>query len=83
MKRVLAVLVVLVLLVVGMGFYRGWFSLSTPEADKGSNKVNIHLTVDPDKVKADAKAVQEKATELTGHATEGANELGDQAKDGK
>ncbi|HUE69806.1 MAG TPA: hypothetical protein VMP01_02860 [Pirellulaceae bacterium] len=71
------------LLVVGLGFYRGWFSLSNPEADQGSNKVNIHLTVGPEQVKADAKAVQEKATELTGHATEGASKLGDMSKDGK
>jgi hypothetical protein len=83
MKWLFAVLLVLVLLVVGLGFYRGWFSLSNPDADKWSNKVNIHLTVDPDKVQADAEAVKDRATELTGQSAEGANEPGDQANDGR
>ena len=58
MKRLMAVLVVLVLIVVGVGFYRGWFALSRPAADTGSNKVNVNLTVDPDKIKQDADAVK-------------------------
>ena len=77
------VLVVLVLCVVGFGFYRGWFTLSRSSPDTGSNKVNINLTLDPDKVKADAGTLQGKATEHTGRAPEEANELGDQARDSK
>ena len=78
-----SVLLVLLLCVVVLGFYRGWFALSSPSPDTGSNKVNINLAVDSDKVKEDAEKVKDKATELTGKAKEGAKELGDQAKDSK
>jgi cell division protein FtsX len=67
MKRTLmTVLVVLTLCVVVVGFYRGWFSLSSHSGDAGSNKVQMNLTVDPDKVKEDAGKVKDKTTELTG-----------------
>ena len=70
MKRVLLpALIVLVLLVVGLGFYRGWFALSGSNADKGSNKVNVNLTMDGDKIEEDAQTVKDKAAELTGQAT--------------
>ena len=70
MKRTfIRVLVVLALCVVGFGFYRGWFALSSPSSGTGSNQVNVNLTVDPDKVKADAESVKQKTTELTGQAT--------------
>ena len=72
MKRsTITVLLVLLVCVVALGFYRGWFSLSSPGADKGSNKVNLNLTVDPDKVKEDAAAVKKKAKELTDNVTGG------------
>jgi hypothetical protein len=64
MKK-LSTLIVITILVVGLGFYRGWFTLSRPAADAGSNKVNINLAADPDKIKQDAKMVTDKATALT------------------
>jgi hypothetical protein len=75
------VLVALVLCLVGFGFYRGWFALSSPGRGTESNKVNINLSMDGDKVKEDAEMVKDKTAELTGKATEGANDLGDQARD--
>jgi len=53
MKKLFALLIVLALCVVGFGFYRGWFALSSSSSDTDSNKVNVNLTVDRDKVKAD------------------------------
>jgi hypothetical protein len=70
MKKLGAVLITIAILVVGLGFYRGWFALSRPAPDAGSNKVNINLATDPDKMKQDAQAVKDKATELTGGVTE-------------
>ena len=61
--------VVLVLCVVGFGFYRGWFSLSSPNTGGGSNKVS--LTVEPDKLKATAM-VKEKTIRPTSKVTAGA-----------
>ena len=56
MKRFAALLVVVAIVVLGMGFYRGWFVLSSGR-HFGTNKVDVHLTVDPDKVKTDAEQV--------------------------
>ena len=70
MKKLSAVLIAIAILVVGLGFYRGWFALSRPAPDAGSNKVNINLATDPDKMKQDAKLVTDKATELTGGVTD-------------
>ena len=68
MKRLSVVLVVIAILVIGLGFYRGWFALSGSAPDAGSNKVNINLAADPDKMKQDAETVKDKATELAGGA---------------
>ncbi|MFL5327985.1 MAG: hypothetical protein ACJ8C4_03660 [Gemmataceae bacterium] len=42
--------------VVALGFYRGWFDLSSAGADGQSH---ITLTVDQNKIKADEKRAQE------------------------
>jgi len=65
MKRVRAVLIVIAILVVGLGFYRGWFAVSRPAPEAGSSTVNVNLAADPDKMKQDAHAIKDKATELT------------------
>jgi hypothetical protein len=80
MKRLIVVLVVLALVVVGWGFYRGWFALSSSDADKGSNKVNVNLTVDGDKMQEDVGAVKTKTTELTDSVTGGETKPAGQAK---
>jgi hypothetical protein len=64
------VLFVLLLCVIGIGFYRGWFALSSNSPDAGNGKVNINLTVDPDKARQDAEKVKEKATRLGDRAKE-------------
>ena len=66
MNRFGAVLLLLVLLVIGLAFYQGWFAFSSPAPEAGSNEVNINLATDPDKMKHDAQMVSDKATELTG-----------------
>ncbi len=79
MKTLIKVLVVLAICVAGLGFYRGWFSLSGSGRDADSNKVEVSLTVDPDKMKEDAEKVEEKTAELTDEAAAQAKELGGQA----
>jgi hypothetical protein len=70
MKKLTVVLIAIAIVIVGLGFYRSWFALSRPAPDAGSNKVNINLATDPDKMKQDAQAVKDKATELTGGVTD-------------
>ena len=74
-------LFVLLICVVAVGFYRGWFTMSTRNLDGGGNKVNVNLTVDQDKIKADADSVKAKASELTGNGTKETTDRGDQQKD--
>ena len=60
MKRFCSLLIVLVIGVAGIGYYRGWFTVSGSR-EAVSHKVDVHVTVDPDKVKADAQTVKDKA----------------------
>jgi hypothetical protein len=57
MKRLLIVLVLLVAGVAGLGFYQGWFRVSTGGTDK---KPNATITVDQDKIEADKEKAKEK-----------------------
>jgi hypothetical protein len=61
MKRsLLSVVVVVVICAVAIGFYRGWFALSSSNSGTESKKVNVNLTVDGDKIQEDAQAVRKK-----------------------
>jgi hypothetical protein len=80
MKKFISVMTVLAILIVGVGFFRGWFALSRPAPEAGSNMVNINLATDPDKMKEDARAVKDKATELTGGVKDDVKAVG-QAND--
>jgi hypothetical protein len=66
--KMMKTIVVLGLCVAGLGYYRGWFTLSSHGRDAESNKAEVKLTVDPDKVKEDVGKVKEKTTELGNEA---------------
>ena len=66
---------ILTLCLIAVGFYRGWFALSSKTSDAPTNKVDVNLTVDRDKVNMDAQSVKQKATTLTGEVTEEAKKL--------
>lgn len=83
MNRPFITVLFVLLIVVALGFYRGWFTLSRRSPDAESNQVNINLTVDPDKVKADAETVKGKTLELTGRAKDKSHKLHDPATDSK
>jgi hypothetical protein len=63
MKRALVVLAIVLL---AAGFVRGWFALSGPHRAPESKKVDVNLTIDPEKMKEDAEEVKDKAEELGG-----------------
>jgi hypothetical protein len=61
MRKVVFVLVVLVVLVVGLGFYRGWFHIGTtsnPEA----GQTGIQVSIDQDKMKSDVDEARQRVT---------------------
>ncbi len=66
MRSLIKVLAVLLICLVGIGFYRGWFSLTSPKPDARGNKgdkVNVNLSVDEGKIKSDVKKAEEKVKE--------------------
>ena len=52
-------------LVVGIGYYRGWFRVSS---ERSAGESNVTVTLDKDKVKSDAQGVNQKA-QRTGDTT--------------
>jgi hypothetical protein len=61
MRRLLVVLVVFVVAIGCLGFYQGWFRLSTDGTDQ---KPSATITVDKDKIHADEEVAKEKVQEL-------------------
>jgi hypothetical protein len=78
MKGFLLVCVMLVACVVGLGFYQGWFHLSTDSAD---DKSNVTLTVDQDKFKKDEEKAKEKIQDLGHQVKEKTTARTEKAKD--
>jgi hypothetical protein len=58
MGRFLGFLLVILLGVAVLGFYRGWFSTETNRTDQ---KTNINLSVDREKIKDDVDSLKRKA----------------------
>ena len=58
MRSLIKVLVVLLICLVGIGFFRGWFSLSSPNPGPQGDKVNVDLSVDKGKIESDVKKAE-------------------------
>jgi hypothetical protein len=56
-------LVLLVICLVGVGVYRGWFSLSNPSRDAEGSKVNVSVSLDTAKFEADLDELEEALEE--------------------
>lgn len=63
MKRFLIALVVLVLVIVGLGFYQGWWRVTSGTAE---SKSGISFSVDKNRIAEDAQKVKDKVQGL-GH----------------
>jgi hypothetical protein len=64
MKKLLALMLSIVILILSVGFFRGWFSLSSSDTGVEGHQTNVNLTVDKDKMREDAATVKRKSTEL-------------------
>ncbi len=62
MKRFLTFLIILVVLVGGFGFYRGWFTVSKASGTNGSGGVT--LSMNKDKLKSDLNKAKNKVKSL-------------------
>jgi hypothetical protein len=63
MRLLTKFLVVLLICLVGIGIFRGWFSVSSTNPDAAGNKVNVNVSVDKGKIKSDVKKAKEKVKE--------------------
>ena len=77
--RTLVVVVVLLLVgIAGVGFYRGWFRLSTDNTD---HKPSATITVDKDKIQEDEQKAKEKVQGFGQEAKEKTGERADKVKE--
>jgi hypothetical protein len=67
MKRSMIVLALVVAVVIGLGFYRQWFSVASEKTD---DKSHVTFSADSTKIKADEKKVVEKVEGLGTRAKE-------------
>jgi len=63
MRSLMKLLVLLLICLVAIGFYRGWFSLTSPNPNTDGNKVNVNVSVDKGKMKSDVQKAKEKVKE--------------------
>jgi len=61
MKMFVAAIVVILVGIVGLGFYQGWFHVSSANAD---HKANVTITVDQDKMREDKDRVKDEVQQL-------------------
>ena len=78
MKTLLVVIVLLVAGIAGLGFYRGWFRLSTDNADQ---KPSATITVDKDKIRDDEQIAKEKVHNFGQGAKEKTGERADKVQE--
>jgi hypothetical protein len=67
--------VTLVIILVVAGFVRGWFVWTSTSKVPESNKVDVNIRVDPDKIKEDAEEIKERVEELEEKFTEESRDL--------
>ena len=64
MRLLIKLLVVLVICLVGIGLWQGWFGISrTPNPDSDGKKANFNISVDKEKMKSDVKKAKEAVKE--------------------
>lgn len=63
MRSLVKVLIVLVVILIAIGFYRGWFGFSRSVSDQEGNKVEVKMSVDKGKIKSDVSKAEEKVKE--------------------
>jgi hypothetical protein len=62
-RSFIKILVVLLICLVGIGLYRGWFSVSSDKPDAEGDKVKVTVSVDKGKMKSDVAKAKEKLKE--------------------
>ena len=77
MRTLMFVVVLFLLGIVGVGFYRGWFQLST---DTANQRPSATITVDKDKIHADEQKAKDEMQGFRQAAKEKTGQWADKAK---
>ena len=78
MRALVFVVVLLLVGIVGLGFYRGWFQLSTDAADQ---RPSATITVDKDKIHADEQKAKDEVQGFGQAAKKKTGELAGKVKE--
>jgi hypothetical protein len=62
-RFLLKLAIVLLICLLGIGYFRGWFTVAHPTPDTDANKVNVSVSVDKSKIKSDIKTAEDKIEE--------------------
>ena len=63
MRFLIRLAVVAVVVLIAIGLYRGWSSVTAPKRDAEGDKVQFGVSVDPNKMKGDLKKAKEDIKE--------------------
>jgi hypothetical protein len=74
MRGLLIVVVLLIVGIVGLGFYRGWFQISS-DRDRTDQKVNTTFTIDEEKIQEDKEKLQGFADQTKDEPAETSEEI--------
>jgi hypothetical protein len=80
MTRFLGALVLLAAVIIGLGWYLGWFHFSTTTGD--DQKTHIDISVDQNKIRGDVEKANDKLRETGQKAKERAGDDSEKSKDG-
>lgn len=76
MSRLLGILFLVIIVIAGVGFARGWFTISSNRED-ATNRVDVNLSVDSDKIRQDTDTAKREAREFTEETAETFRGVGD------
>lgn len=62
MKRIVAVVLLIAVVAIGIGFYRGWISLQNSGSENSDGKVQLGVDVDTDKAQSDLESLKPSGT---------------------
>jgi hypothetical protein len=78
MNRLLVVIFLLVVGVVALGIYQGWFTITSNNSD---DKANVNIKIDKDKMQEDEKKAAKKVQDLGHKAKDKAETASEEIKD--
>ncbi len=80
MKGFILLLFILAIIVGGVGYYRGWFTV-TGGREADGDQMDVSVKLNRDKVQADVDALDSRAQELGRDAQKGIKQFGNRAGD--